>query len=931
MDPVHPISVASQRKLLNSLRSDPKSTLSRYPSLEGLGKAVADALPPTSSAFDTPISISSSIDSKSNYLMTTMNVQPATIMSEVISNLSAGVLEFVRSANVNDQQHKSKLLQLLDMSWPYRHFDTKRRNPTSDPRITSLAFFCDECLLSLRPMNTPLEILASLSDAAEVRVLTRIDYGETRKASKTGTNVDNKNAPIIPHLWIKHVFEHAIAGDEVSGTERWLAFLNKVCDGFFYVDNLEDGDDTKSAAMGRQLLKPSQLAFSNLSCTVINCSIQTSATTFNFLLPRHGSIGFGFSAIRRMFEAGGVGATYENLGELAKEVKNAGKVGLGVDKKVDYNLWLLQIIALVRTIVCKSEGIQIGEEVVDGGTLLREKRKRDAEIRRAKDRIRQKRRKNEGAVDDEFNEDIVFEDDAEDSGEERERKRQQDMGHTIATVARTAIRQLIKLDKTKLFLNPVTDDVAPGYSSVIAKPISLTDMKKMRWQSLAHFAQDVNRMYTNCEEYNVGEGGKWFREEARRQRASFKPILKEAKDLLEKAAKARGERQKVVVTKKTKRSSGNSSSAANAANSVLVDDDSSNCDVETGTIPTIPPRTVTGPPDSPNTILLASIIVSTPAVTNRLLLNIYNTLRTKILEPSMKHETTGKTPPPILPVQSDNELQQLLQLLVFAYDSRAMCGGGGRTYWVRGGRSELGLSREIASFLGVMARCEIIRRLGEGGEYFDACQDVIAEEFDLMNDGGVEIRSGDPTFSRIVNDLSLVLLGDLAKTAKGDDSSEIFEKQLCKIRSNLSGYGDGHGLLFDRVITGTMETGFPTEGKNAVCTLFEEWVSVGGGIDSVCHEKYLALLLRFGRKKSYKMSFIQNRVERLLDIVSPSGDESGGESLFSLEWNRMTKQKQKAKEENEGGGGGGWDCYNGHGEEKYQANRESVFRHSGSI
>ena len=261
--------------------------------------------------------------------------------------------------------------------------------------------------------------------------------------------------------------------------------------------------------------------------------------------------------------------------------------------------------------------------------------------------------------------------------------RRKDMEHTVTTVTKTAIRQLIASDKTKLFLNPVTDAMAPGYSTVIARPISLSDMKKMRWQSLADFSNDVDRMFSNCEEYNVGEGGKWFREESRRQRVKAKKIIKDCKDNLERGVKARGEDE-------LRKKKASSSAAAN--------DNKKNGNSLFATIPKVPPRSVPAPADQPNSILLASIIVSNPTITNRLLLSIYSILKTKIIEPSMKHATTGKRPNPVLPFECDDggELIQLIQLLVYAYDSRPMSGGGGRTYWCRAGKEELGFRGEIA-------------------------------------------------------------------------------------------------------------------------------------------------------------------------------------------------------------------------------------------
>eukprot|EP00884_Botryococcus_braunii_P013619 jgi/Botrbrau1/22258/Bobra.0138s0020.1 len=64
---------------------------------------------------------------------------------------------------------------------------------------------------------------------------------------------------------------------------------------------------------------------------------------------------------------------------------------------------------------------------------------------------------------------------------------------------------------SKLFANPVTEDIAPGYFSVITHPMDLQTIgKKIREREyeassagLKAFLQDVNLMAWNCEQYNA--------------------------------------------------------------------------------------------------------------------------------------------------------------------------------------------------------------------------------------------------------------------------------------------------------------------------------------------------------------------------------------------------------------------------------------------
>jgi len=81
-------------------------------------------------------------------------------------------------------------------------------------------------------------------------------------------------------------------------------------------------------------------------------------------------------------------------------------------------------------------------------------------------------------------------------------------------------------DPQNLFLNPVTDAIAPGYSDVIKKPMSIVTMeqkvKEDAYNSVTDWEQDVTLMFKNCIDYNRGAGGQWFRGEAHRQTKVFR-------------------------------------------------------------------------------------------------------------------------------------------------------------------------------------------------------------------------------------------------------------------------------------------------------------------------------------------------------------------------------------------------------------------------
>jgi hypothetical protein len=99
-------------------------------------------------------------------------------------------------------------------------------------------------------------------------------------------------------------------------------------------------------------------------------------------------------------------------------------------------------------------------------------------------------------------------------------------------------------DPQNLFLNPVTDAIAPNYSKVIKKPMCIDTMERKidrnEYNSIQDWETDVKLMFKNCADYNRGKAGQWFRGEAARQLKVFKDeILSQATKLYKEELRLR--------------------------------------------------------------------------------------------------------------------------------------------------------------------------------------------------------------------------------------------------------------------------------------------------------------------------------------------------------------------------------------------------------
>lgn len=90
-----------------------------------------------------------------------------------------------------------------------------------------------------------------------------------------------------------------------------------------------------------------------------------------------------------------------------------------------------------------------------------------------------------------------------------------------------------------IFLNLVTDTIAPRYSIVIKEPMCIKVIEdkaaKKEYRHLSEFEHDVHLMFDNCIKYNNTKEGRWYRNEAKRQEKVWDcDIMPQVKDLLYK-------------------------------------------------------------------------------------------------------------------------------------------------------------------------------------------------------------------------------------------------------------------------------------------------------------------------------------------------------------------------------------------------------------
>lgn len=96
----------------------------------------------------------------------------------------------------------------------------------------------------------------------------------------------------------------------------------------------------------------------------------------------------------------------------------------------------------------------------------------------------------------------------------------------IQKLVKNALISLRENDTQGLFLNPVTDEIAPGYYDIVENPMCIRTMEEKATNSMYMSIDECNKdaliIFSNCCKYNIGPAGQWFRSESERQKKIWK-------------------------------------------------------------------------------------------------------------------------------------------------------------------------------------------------------------------------------------------------------------------------------------------------------------------------------------------------------------------------------------------------------------------------
>lgn len=390
-------------------------------------------------------------------------------------------------------------------------------------------------------------------------------------------------------------------------------------------------------------------------------------------------------------------------------------------------------------------------------------------------------------------------------------------------IVTSGIVALKEADPQQLFFLKVTDKVAPGYSRIIKHPMSISTMEEKvdesSYLSVDDWRSDVHLMFRNCQEYNKGPAGKWFRDEAKRQAKVFRDeIYPQAKRLYQNEIAKR----KVVVEKTT----GTNVRTDGPAISPLE--------------PSSKKRKKEKEPYLPSMPALASMMLCDPFVVRIIVARVLREVRANILKSGclpLSHET----------------LPSLLQLLHIAYWSKDTCAIFGKKFFIpssgvqegedpSGVLSYTALRQYLPLLVQLLLIAELERRVVQGGDLFEVSQSA----FDLQ----MPKLEEDAWDNKEQLDVTVALVeGSLVHLCEPGQKNElslasVFTKFSTALEALSKNVHEDRGFfvsLSKQLLR--QKTRLPKDVRDAVVKCWCSWLKRKNTMFSPCHTTFIELLI----------------------------------------------------------------------------------------
>jgi hypothetical protein len=429
-------------------------------------------------------------------------------------------------------------------------------------------------------------------------------------------------------------------------------------------------------------------------------------------------------------------------------------------------------------------------------------------------------------------------------------------------------------DPQNLFLNPVTDAIAPGYSKIIKKGMSISSMEirvdNSVYNSMEDWEKDVKLMFKNCIDYNRGQSGQWFRTEANRQQTIFKKeILPQAKAEYQKEFLKRNPEDDFSPKRKRE------------------DEDASSPKIEP--LPAANKKQKIEKHEyTPSMPALAAMLLADPFVVRLLIDRTFRCLRLEALQGSTLPASHGVIP-------------SLLQLLYLAQWSSQICALRGQRYVVPDSGLEApeltsveemvpyeSLRRFLPIIMSLLLESQLDMRLVKGGDLHEVADQERPTVPTLTSELGstpvqVAVALLEACFAYIC------LPGNFQ-----DESLSITFGKFAKVLKSMSGVACWEERAFFACLTGNIlrqKTRLNRANRDAIIETWIDWLKAPsdkkkkkGSMTSAAHEYLMHLINEWSGMGNLLMprDLLLKTTKQIVDTVNSS--ESSEERKFSSFW-----------------------------------------------